>query len=106
VTRHVAVRIVALREGETTPVEDNERVARVDWTGKRVYLLILQDPVPSRSKDISTFTPGPRHVSLSDDSEQTTQWAPEGVPGARANAAGHVDGTNGTVRRLPLPGRR
>jgi hypothetical protein len=105
VTRHVSVRIVALREGETTPVEDNERVARVDWTGKRVYLLILQDPVPSRSKDISTFTPGPRHVSLSDDSERTPRWAPERVPGARGNDSSNVDGTTGAVRRLRLRGQ-
>ncbi len=73
--RHVGVRIVALREGETTPVEDNERVARVDWTGKRIYLLILQDPVPSPTKDISTFRPALRDVSLSDGSERRAQWS-------------------------------
>ena len=92
-TRHVAVRVVSLREGETTPLEDNERVARVDWTGKRVYLLIVQDPVPSPSKDISTFRPGSRQASLSDDSERRGRWS-------RNKSGDHERET-----MLPLPGR-
>ena len=49
--REVSVRVVSLDVGDRTSLEENERVARVEWNGRRgLYLIIVQDPAPSRPK--------------------------------------------------------
>ncbi len=48
--RQVSVRIVSINVGDRTSLEDNERIARVEWNGRtECRLIILQDPaLPTR----------------------------------------------------------
>jgi hypothetical protein len=50
-TREVSIRIVPLDAGERTSLEENEKIARVEWNGRKGFrLIIIQDPVPRKSK--------------------------------------------------------
>jgi hypothetical protein len=45
--REVSVRIVAMDVGERASLEENERIVRVEWNGRRgLWLVIVQDPAP------------------------------------------------------------
>ncbi len=45
--REVSIRIVPMDVGERASLEENERIARVEWNGRRgVWLVIVQDPAP------------------------------------------------------------
>jgi hypothetical protein len=63
--REVSIRIVPIDAGERTSLEENERVARVEWNGRTGFrLIIIQDPAASKPtmtdrQDISSQA-GPR----------------------------------------------
>jgi hypothetical protein len=49
--REVSVRVVLVGVGERASLEENERVARVEWNGRtKLHLIIVQDPASSTSR--------------------------------------------------------
>jgi hypothetical protein len=49
--REVSIRIVPMEVGERTSLQDNERIARVEWNGRReLWLIVVQDPAPAALK--------------------------------------------------------
>ena len=42
-TREVGVRVVGLVAGERTTLKPDERISRVEWNGKKFYLIIVEE---------------------------------------------------------------
>jgi hypothetical protein len=49
VNREVGVRVVSLIAGERATLKANERIARVDWSGKKFYVIIVEEPASPRA---------------------------------------------------------